>query len=76
MGFNLHALGPKQSEAIFSVRHDDVDDDDVVYFFSAHIHTIECSWRLADVLACSEKVSHLEMRLVSAAIGSSFHFPF
>jgi hypothetical protein len=52
------------------------DDDDVVHFYSAHIHTIECSWRLADVLACSQKVSHPEMRLVSAAIGASFHFPF
>jgi hypothetical protein len=55
--------------------HND-DDDDVVHFYSAHIHTIECSWRLADVLACSQKVSHPEMRLVSAAIGASFHFPF
>jgi hypothetical protein len=51
-------------------------DDDVVPFYRAHIHTIECSWRLADVLACSQKVSHPEMRLVSAAIGASFHFPF
>jgi hypothetical protein len=50
--------------------------DDVEHFYSAHIHTIECSWRLADVLACSQKVSHPEMRLVSAAIGASFHFPF
>jgi hypothetical protein len=32
------------------------DDDDVVHFYSAHIHTIECSWRLTDVLACSQKV--------------------
>jgi hypothetical protein len=31
---------------------------------------------LADVLACSQKVSHPEMRLVSAAIGASFHFSF
>jgi hypothetical protein len=23
---------------------DDDDDDDVVHFYSAHIHTIECSW--------------------------------
>jgi hypothetical protein len=53
-----------------------LDDDDVVHFYSAHIHTIECSWRLADVLACSQKVSNPEMRLVSAAIGASFHFPF
>jgi septal ring factor EnvC (AmiA/AmiB activator) len=37
------------------------------------IHYIECSWRLADVLACSQKVSHPEMRLVSAAIGVSIH---
>jgi hypothetical protein len=36
-------------------------------FYSAHIHTIESSRRLADVLACSQKVSHPEMRLVSAA---------
>jgi hypothetical protein len=36
-------------------------------FYSAHIHTIESSWRLADVLACSQKVSHPGMRLVSAA---------
>jgi hypothetical protein len=54
----------------------DDDDDDVVHFYSAHIHSIECSGRLADVLACSQKVSHPEMRLVSAAIGASFHFPF
>jgi hypothetical protein len=54
----------------------DDDDDDVVHFYSAHIHTIESSRRLADVLACSQKVSHFEMRLVSAAIGASFHFPF
>jgi hypothetical protein len=46
-----------------------VDVDDVVHFYSANIHTIECSWRLADVLVCSQKVSHPEMRLVSAAIG-------
>jgi hypothetical protein len=51
-------------------------DVDVVHFYSAHIHSIECSGRLADVLACSQKVSHPEMRLVSAAIGASFHFPF
>jgi hypothetical protein len=25
-----------------------------VHFYSAHIHSIECSWRLADVLACSQ----------------------
>jgi hypothetical protein len=42
------------------------------HFYSAHIHSFKCSWRLADVLACSQKVSHSEMRLVSAA---SFHFP-
>jgi hypothetical protein len=30
---------------------------------------------LVDVLACSQ-VSHPEMRLGSAAIGASFHFPF
>jgi hypothetical protein len=39
------------------------------------IHSIECSGRLADVLSCSQKVSHPEMRLVSAAIGASLHFP-
>jgi hypothetical protein len=48
--------------------------------FGAYIHSIECSWRLADVLAdflaCIQKVSHPEVRLVSAAIGASFHFPF
>jgi hypothetical protein len=48
------------------------DDDDVVHFYSAHIHTIECSWRLADVLACSQKVSHPEMRLVSTAISCMY----
>jgi hypothetical protein len=46
----------------------------IEYLYSAHIHSIECSWRLADVLACSQKVSHPEMRLVSAAIGASFPF--
>jgi hypothetical protein len=50
--------------------------DLIEHFYSAHIHSIECSWRLADVLACSQKVSHPEMRLVSAAIGASFQFPF
>jgi hypothetical protein len=50
--------------------------DDVEHFYSTHIHTIECSWRLANVLACSQKVSHPGMRLVSAAIGASFYFPF
>jgi hypothetical protein len=25
----------------------------IEHLFSAHIHSIECSWRLADVLACS-----------------------
>jgi hypothetical protein len=30
--------------------------------------------RLADVLACSQKMSHSEMKLVSAAIGASFPF--
>jgi hypothetical protein len=57
-------------------NHIVVGDDDVDHFYSAHIHSIECSWRLADVLACSQKVSHPEMRLVSAAIGTSFHFSF
>jgi hypothetical protein len=33
-------------------------------FYSAHIHTIESSRRLADVPACSQKVSHPGMRLV------------
>jgi hypothetical protein len=44
----------------------------------AHISIIiECSWRLADVLACSQKVSHPEMRLVSAAnLTHHSHFPF
>jgi hypothetical protein len=36
-------------------------------FYSAHIHIIESSRRLADVLACCQKVSHPGMRLVSAA---------
>jgi hypothetical protein len=48
----------------------------IEHFYSTHIHSIECSWCLADVLACSQKVSHPEMRLVSAAFGASFHFPF
>jgi hypothetical protein len=39
----------------------------ITLFYSAHIHTIESSRCLADVLACSQKVSHPEMRLVSAA---------
>jgi hypothetical protein len=34
-------------------------------FCSAHIHSVECSWCLADVLTCSQKVSHPEMRLTS-----------
>jgi hypothetical protein len=44
----------------------------------AHIiHSIECSWRSADGLACSQKVSHPEMKSVSAANGASFPiFPF
>jgi hypothetical protein len=46
----------------------------IEHFYSGHSHSIECSWRLADVLACSPMVSHLEMRLVSAAIGASFPF--
>jgi hypothetical protein len=48
----------------------------IEHFQSAHIHSVECSWRLADALACSQKVSHPEMRLVSAAIGASFQFPY
>jgi hypothetical protein len=40
----------------------------IEHFYSAHIHSVEWSWRLADVLACSQKVSHPEMRLVSASI--------
>jgi hypothetical protein len=42
------------------------------------IHSIKCSWRLADVQACSQKVSHPEIRLVSAAIGAAVMpiFPF
>jgi hypothetical protein len=43
-------------EALLITLND--DDDDVVHFYSAHIHSIECSGRLADVLACSQKVSH------------------
>jgi hypothetical protein len=50
--------------------------DLIEHFHSAHIYSIECSWHLTDVLACSQKVSHPEMRLVSAAVGASFHFPF
>jgi hypothetical protein len=46
------------------------------HFYSAHNQSIECPWRLADVLASSQKVSHPEIRLVSAAIGASFRFPF
>ena len=52
------------------------DGDDGDHLYSAHIHSIECSWRLTDVLACSQKVSHPEMRLVSAAIGASYCFSF
>jgi hypothetical protein len=48
----------------------------IYHFYSAHIHSIKCLWRLANVLASSQKVSHPEMRLVSAAIGTLFHFPF
>jgi hypothetical protein len=33
------------------------------HFYSAHINSIECSWRLADVLACSQKVSHMQTLL-------------
>jgi hypothetical protein len=47
-------------------------DSLIKHLYSAHIHFIECSWHLADVLACSQKVSHSEMRLVSPAIGASF----
>jgi hypothetical protein len=39
----------------------------IKHLYTAHIHSIECSWRVANVLACSQKVSHPEMRLVSAA---------
>jgi hypothetical protein len=42
--------------------------------YSALIHSAECSWRLADVLAFSEKVSHPEMRLINAAIGAPYLF--
>jgi hypothetical protein len=52
------------------------DFDLIEHFYSAHILSIECSERLADVLACSQKVSHPERRLVSADIGASFHFSF
>jgi hypothetical protein len=47
----------------------------IEHFYSAHIHSIECSWRLVDVLACSQKVSHPEMGLVSAAIDHDMSFP-
>jgi hypothetical protein len=40
-----------------------------IYFYY-FIYYMECSWRLADVLAYSQKVSHPEMKLVSAAIGA------
>jgi hypothetical protein len=46
----------------------------IEHVYSANIHSIECSWRLADVLACSRKVAYPEMRLVSAAIGASISF--
>jgi uncharacterized protein YfaT (DUF1175 family) len=39
---------------------------------SAHIHFYQMFMRLADVLACSQKVSNPEMRLVNAAIGVFF----
>jgi hypothetical protein len=33
--------------------------DLIEHLYGAHIHSIECSWRLVDVeLACSQKVSH------------------
>jgi hypothetical protein len=47
----------------------------IEHFYRAHIQSNECSWRLVNVLACSQ-VSHPEMRLVNAAFGASFHFPF
>jgi hypothetical protein len=42
----------------------------IEHLYSAHLHSIECSGYLADVLACSQKVSHPEMRLVSAFVSS------
>jgi hypothetical protein len=64
------------SAILFDERETSDEVDLIEHFYSAHIHSIDCSWRLVDVLACSQKVSHPEMRLVSAAIGASFHFPF
>jgi hypothetical protein len=46
----------------------------IEHLYSAHIHFFECSWRLADVLTCSQNVSNPEMRLVSAAIDASFPY--
>jgi hypothetical protein len=40
----------------------------------ADIHSTECSWWLANILACSQKASHREVRLVSAAVGTSYPF--
>jgi hypothetical protein len=42
--------------------------------YSAHICSLECSWRLAYDLACCQKVSHPEIWLVSAAVGVSYPF--
>jgi hypothetical protein len=44
----------------------------IEHFYSAHIPLLECLWHFTDVLACSQKVSHLEMRLVNAASGASY----
>jgi hypothetical protein len=38
------------------------------------IDSLKYTWCLADGLACSQNMSHPEMRLVSAAIGTSFSF--
>jgi hypothetical protein len=42
----------------------------IEHFYTAHIHSSEFSWRLADVLACSQ-VSHPELPLAHHSI-----FPF
>jgi hypothetical protein len=54
-------------------KHNSAKNWLIEHIYSAQINFIECSWRLTDILAWSQ-VSHPEMRLVSAAIVTSFPF--
>jgi hypothetical protein len=73
---NHHTTGGFINSGISSQKREDIWFDLIEHFYSAHIHFIECSWRVADVLACFQKVHILRWDWSVLPLAHHSIFPF